>query len=124
MGAALVFVTKGIDTALRAKVRIGAGLVIVVVVTRCAGLIITRWAWCHVAGRTHCSVARRSAHVVARCAVVKLTRWALALRAVTRTGRTITKRRRCAFSVAGGAHVLAVTADVSIGARSACAITS
>ncbi len=62
MTATLRFVTKRIDTTLCAQVRIGAGLKIVIVMTRCTRFVVAWWAWT----------------VVTRLAIV-LTRWAIAL---------------------------------------------
>jgi hypothetical protein len=66
--ATLCFVPKRIDTTLCAQVRIGAGLKVVIVMTRRARFVVARWAWT----------------VVAWLAIV-LTRWAIALRTVAVT---------------------------------------
>ncbi len=68
MTATLCFVTKRIDTTLCAQVRVGAGLEVVIVMTRCTRFVVAWWAWT----------------IVAWLPIV-LTRWAIALRTVAVT---------------------------------------
>ena len=106
--ATLGFVAKGVHATLRAQVRVGAGLKVVIVVARCARCIkVTWWAWA----------------AIARATVVKLTGWALALRtiavtcrAVIATGWAFTKLLS-AFTFAWRAVTQAVTADVAVRTR-------
>ena len=99
MTAALGFVTKGIDTALRAQVRIRAGLEIIVV-ARDTGLVVARWTWA----------------IVAWSAVVKLTWGTLTLWAIAVAWGTIAELFGAFTIAACRAFAVAVAADMAIGA--------
>ena len=106
--AALCFVTKGVHAALRAQVRVGTWLEVIIVAT---------WrAWC-------IKVTGWTGSIVTWAAVVELTgrACALALWAVAVTGRTITIAWRAVtqlrtFTIACGAVAHTVTAHMAIGA--------
>jgi hypothetical protein len=100
----LSFMAKGIHTALGAQVCIGAGLEVVIVASWCARCVeVAGWARAVIAGAT----------------VVKLTGWALTLRAIAVTCRTVIARWTvpqllCALAIAGWAVTQAITADMAI----------
>ncbi len=106
MATALGFMTKGIHAALRAQVRVGTGLE-VIVVTRRTGFVVAWWA------RT----------VVAWTAVVKLARWALALRTVAVAWGAVTELFG-AFAFAWRTVTHTVTAHMAVGARGTTAFTT
>ena len=110
MTATLCFVTKGVHAALRAQMRVGTGLEVV---------IVTTW-------RTRCiKVAWRTWCIVAWATVVELTgrALALALRTVVRTWWTITELL-CALTIAGWAIPQTITAHMAIGARGTAAFAT
>ena len=70
--------------------RIGAGLEVIVVTTRCAGLVLTRRTGVMFPWRACLKVSWGALALWTRSAVVKLPRWALSLGTIAVSRRTFT----------------------------------